>query len=203
MYQKPESASVPWEFLGSFLADAKRKIEDELASMPGSRLSYLEVKMFRKMEDETPPEEYNLTVGEAGMQLCPEAEIEEEEVIEQGGQESDLETPPPPESPVDEQKDSRGYSADVSQDSYDPTPAQKLVHRMLFTIRDELAGKPEVDGFSVGVRALVSTNPVECAGFVCEKKIIRLIPLKIGWFLREYYPRASGRCGRRWTNIAC
>ncbi len=78
MYQKPENA-VQWEFAGSFLAGTKKKIEEALIAMPGSRLSYLEVKMFRKVEDDSPLEEYNLSVGESGMQICPDDEIDEDE----------------------------------------------------------------------------------------------------------------------------
>ena len=126
--------------LGSFLADARRRLEAALDTIPGATLSYLEITLYPK-EEEEPREEYNLSCGEVGKRLFPDAQI--------------------PETPDEEKYDGE---EDKLSDS------QQLVKELVFAIRKELADIADVSGFGVGVRTLVTTtNPgTTCCGSRCE-----------------------------------
>lgn len=199
-----DETAVPWEFLGLFLTNAQEEINAALKDMPESRLSYLEIKLYRKVEDDSPLEEYNLSVGEEGKQLCSDIEEEgsvpEPQLTEEGeaANEMPLTTQPFIEGAIPEMK-----IADIPQEVYKPTPAYELVRSMVYDIRDGLAGSPEVKDFAVGIRAMVSTNPDECTGFCCARRRVSLIPLRYAWFLQEYYINALGLCRKRWTSSRC
>jgi hypothetical protein len=187
--------SVPWEYLGTFLNQSKKKIDTALADMPESRLSYLEVKLFRKLDEDVVLEEYNLSLGEDGKGLCSDIESE-----------GDAELPPMDDSGnviTEEQGPVDLGTSDSSQEAYLPTPAYKVVQTLLYDIRNDLDASPEVKMFAVGVRAVVSTNPDECTGYCCERRRVSIRPVRYKWFLREYYVNFLGFCRKRWTTSAC
>ncbi len=209
MYQVSDPPIVvPWGFLGGYLGETKKEIAAALAVIPEARLSYLEIILFPKREDEAPLEEYNLSSGEAGKGFCPDEEIEEAE--------NEFADPTAAEGAMgiapqaflqwiqgifgSKQKYSIRAPAAPSQEPYQSSPAQELVQEKLFDLRNELAGKPEVGGYAVGLRALVSTNSTQCVGYVCARKWT-LTGYK--WYLKEYYVRADGSCGSRWTRTRC
>jgi hypothetical protein len=211
---------VPWGFLGLFLADAKKRVEDALVVVPGAKLSYLEITLYPGGE-EAPTEEYNLSSGEVGQRLVPDDQIVDD------GEEESLEPVFQQERvsakkafryqmriilrPIRlwllrflerEETGSNKIDSDAqdtaSQNVYQPSDADALVRKKLFDIRNELAGKPEVDGFAVGVRALVTASPTGCSGYRCEYRL-----LVLGWRLRRYYSKLDGTCGKRWTGTVC
>jgi hypothetical protein len=209
------ATQVPWGFLGPFLMNAQKTVEDALVAIPGAKLSGLEITLYPKRGAEAPTEEYNLTFGKIGERFVPD-----DQIIDAGEQQSFR---------LDSQK--RTYvrnsflnwlitilrmiwlwllrmlgirikddSTGDSQESQPPSTDDPIQNK-LFDIRDELASQPEVAGFAVGVRALITASPTCATGTRCEWNWRRL-----GWYLRRYYVITSATgtsCGRSWTSTEC
>jgi len=181
MSSKPEVMTAPWDFLGEFLLSTKKKLDHALADLPSSRVSYLEVVLYEREGDEPPQAQFNLSLGEPGRGFCPEIEPDEEPEEEATGDK-------PVEKPI---------SSAASQSEYYRTPAPEIIQEYLVDFRNDLSDMPQVEGFSVGLRALVTTNPTECCGSCCEYKLFA------GWRIKEYYTNAKGKCRSRWTKTPC
>lgn len=214
---------VPWGYIGQFLEEAKKKVESEIAAMPGAKLSGIEITLYPRRGTEGPTEEYNLTLGEVGERFVPDAQI--------------VDAGEPKSSRLDNRKGTytkttsfdwlavilaliailrmiwlwllqllgiqkKDHSTQTPQDSPNLASDDNPIQIMLADIRDNLASQPEVQEFSVGVRALITASPTCASGTRCEWNWSRL-----GWYLRRYYPittlTGGTTCGSSWTATRC
>lgn len=215
MSQYPE-AQLPWGLLGPFLVDAKKRVEEELAAIPGAKLSGIEITLYPRRGTEAPTEEFNLTLGEIGERFIPDNQID-------GGEQQSFRS--------DNRKGAfarRGFlnwliaifqmiwfwllrllglrkrddSTEVHPDSYDSIGANDPAEKMLADLRIELAMRPELEGFAVGVRALIERSPACIIGLRCEWHWLRR-----GWYLCRYYEATTFlggvTCRRSWTSTPC
>lgn len=176
------SNPVPWDFLGIFLADAHKKVEEALAEIPGTKLSNLEITLYPKIGADAPAKEFTLFSGEPGMRMVPDDQIiDEDEAV-------DIQ------QSLSSQEDQSAISHKAS------SVAEDIVQEKLALLRNELAGQSEVRGYAVGLRALVTTsNPgTWCSGTRCEYRL-----LKLRWELRRYFRKLDGNCGKQWLNQVC
>jgi hypothetical protein len=207
MYQNPDP-SVPWEVLGPFLANAKQEIEDALSTIPNAKVPCIEIRLFPKNGLEAPVTEYNLLFGEIGRRLVPDDQIVDDDVQQVF-------------RPAQNETFWNwlikilkmvwlwilrlfGRKASREADSpklLDLSPAEEIADTKLLEKRNVLASNPELSQFAVGMRALVEASPASCCGYCCE---FRIYPLdKVGWWLRQYYRKLDGSCGKRWTSTRC
>jgi hypothetical protein len=215
-YHEPQ---VPWGFVGPFLADAKKRVEAGLIATPGAKLSGIEITLYQKRGTEAPTEEYNLTLGKIGERFVPDSQIDEKDEDQQQS------------FRLDNRKGTfaqrsfldwliailrmiwiwllrllgirkKDDSTEVPLDSSDSTSANDPVEKMLADIRTELAIRPELEGFAVGVRALIERSPACIIGLRCEWNWSRL-----GWYYRRYYEATTflggTTCSRSWTSTPC